>query len=101
MSMNEIPKYGLAEQWLNCADSDSVGMTTTGLIQQLSTTNCNCLTNYYYPYTYTTYVTEPARPIKLTLLEIERLRKAAKADEALKAILKRFTSQIEVIVDLE
>jgi hypothetical protein len=33
--------------------------------------------------------------------EIERLRKAAKADEKLKAILQKFTAQIEITVDFE
>jgi hypothetical protein len=43
----------------------------------------------------------PARPIKLTLSEVERLRKAAKADPKVKEILAKFTSQIEITVDFE
>lgn len=52
-----------------------------------------------YPYTY--WVTSPQRPIKLTLSEVERLRKAAKGDGKLKDILTKFTGQIEITVDFE
>jgi hypothetical protein len=45
------------------------------------------------------YVSSPARPIKLTLSEIERLRKVAKDDQKLKDILNKFTNQIEITVD--
>jgi hypothetical protein len=51
----------------------------------------------YYP----VYHTSPARPIKLTMSEVERLRRAAKADDKLKAILQKFTGQIEITVDFE
>jgi hypothetical protein len=54
----------------------------------------------YWPY-YPVYATSVARPIKLTMSEVERLRKAAKADEKLKSILKKFTQQIEITVDFE
>jgi hypothetical protein len=43
----------------------------------------------------------PARPIKLGLSEVERLRAAAKRDAKLKAILAKFTDLIEVTVDFE
>jgi hypothetical protein len=33
--------------------------------------------------------------------EVERLRRAAKADDKLKAILQKFTGQIEITVDFE
>lgn len=59
---------------------------------------------YYWPYqqwSYPVYVSSPSRPIKLTLSEIERLRKAARADKALKSILSKFTDQIEITVDFE
>lgn len=52
--------------------------------------------NYYY---YT--MPSEARPIKLTLSEVERLRKVAKADQKIKDILQKFTSQIEITVDFE
>lgn len=63
-----------------------------------------CVPSYgyqYYGWTYPVYVNTVARPIKLTLSDIDRLRKAAKADKALKAILAKFTDQIEITVDFE
>lgn len=47
------------------------------------------------------YVTSPARPIRLKMSEIETLRQAARSDAALKAILAKFTTQIEIVVDFE
>lgn len=63
----------------------------------------NAVGNYYQPctWTYPVYVDSPARPIKLALSEVERLRKTAKADPKLKEILMKFTSQIEITVDFE
>jgi len=52
--------------------------------------------NYGWYYTYT----GPAKPIRLTMAEVDRLRAAAKRDAKLKAVLAKFTDQIEVIVDL-
>ena len=57
-------------------------------------------TNYWWPY-YPVYTTSPARPIKLKMSEVERLRKAAKDDPKLKAILNKFTEQIEIEVDFD
>lgn len=56
-------------------------------------------TVWYYP-PYNIALREP-RPIRLLLSEVERLRKAAKADEKLKAILQKFTGQIEIVVDFD
>lgn len=79
--------------WLN-STGGTVAMTTTG-----------ALTSSYYPYTtygyYPVYQVSPARPIKLKLSEVERLRKAARADKALKSILEKFTNQIEITVDFD
>lgn len=59
-------------------------------------------TGYIYPYwSYPVYISSPARPIKLTLSEVDRLRKAARTDAKLKAILSKFTDQIEITVDFE
>jgi len=59
---------------------------------------------YWYPNCYPT-VTYSAlgdpRPIKLKLSEVERLRKAVKDDPKLKAILNKFTTQIEIAVDFD
>jgi hypothetical protein len=61
------------------------------------TTSCAPITNYPIYYYYSTmYV---AKPIRLTMSEVESLRKVAKSDSKLKDILAKFTSQIEVIVD--
>lgn len=69
-----------------------------------------CLTNYYYhyypqwyyPVTQTITVTPPpARPIRLRFNEVERLRKAAKNDKALAEILRKFTQQIEVVMEFD
>jgi hypothetical protein len=76
----------------NGALTVSGSVTTTGYYTTAA--------NYYYPwYSYPVYVSSPSRPIRLTMSEIERLRKAAKADEKLKAILAKFTEQIEIVVD--
>jgi hypothetical protein len=50
-----------------------------------------------YSNTWHTY-TEP-RKIRLKLSEVERLREAAREDEALKAVLQKFTGHIEIEVD--
>ena len=80
--------------WLN---ADSVGLTTTNCLGGLSTLSYS---SYCQPWTSWTYPS-PARPIKLTLSDIDRLRKAARADKALKTILAKFTDQIEITVDFE
>jgi hypothetical protein len=53
----------------------------------------------YQPYYYPIYYSSPARPIKLTLSEIEKLRKVAKDDKSIKDILMKFTALIEITVD--
>ncbi len=53
-----------------------------------------------YTFTYVYPYTGPAKPIRLTMAEVDRLRSAAKRDAKLKAVLAKFTDQIEVIVDL-
>jgi len=56
---------------------------------------------YYPPWIYPITVSSPSRPIKLTLREVERLREAAHRDRELRAILEKFTPQIEVSVSFE
>ena len=51
-----------------------------------------------YPYWVCPVQSSPARPIKLTMAEVTRLQKAAKADKPLRDILAKFTDQIEVAV---
>lgn len=97
----EAMGLALNGSWLDAANNTDMTVTTgcTGIVGntvQLTTYG------YVYPYwSYPVYVTSPARPIKLTMSEIERLRKAAKADKAIKAILAKFTEQIEITVDFE
>lgn len=76
-------------------------VSTTAMATSINTSTGHCVDYNMLPYGYWPYVytqQEPVRPIKLTMAEVERLKKAAKADEALKAILSKFTNQIEVIV---
>jgi len=56
---------------------------------------------YVPPYARYVEVASPSRPIKLTLREVERLRDAAQREPALRAILEKFTPQIEVSVSFE
>lgn len=99
----------LNDDWANMSYStqNNMGGSLTGGTTRTSGTTYvgNCIPYDYYPwyrqYSYPVYVSSPARPIKLKLSEIDRLRKAAKADKALKLILDKFTSQIEITVDFE
>lgn len=81
--------------------SNNASYSGAGGMGQLNSLGCYPTTpNYSYPSYY--YWTTPApRPIKLAMSEIERLRKAAKADDKLKAILAKFTGQIEIVVDFD
>jgi hypothetical protein len=88
----------VSNNWLD-GDTTSSGVVTT--MTSGGTGLCSGIT-YYKTYPSYYYWTTPApRPIRLAMSEVERLRKAAKADEKLKAILAKFTSQIEVIVDFD
>lgn len=51
---------------------------------------------YYYPVSVST-----ARPIRLTMAEIEQLRLHARGNPTLKAILQKFTAQIEILVEFD
>lgn len=93
---------GCSNDWLNAGDYNGnysggyVPQSQTGYLPNVSYTIGYPWQTYYY---YT--LPSEARPIKLALSEIERLRKAAKADPKLKDILQKFTSQIEITVDFE
>ncbi len=109
--MQDSQTLGLTANWLNVTHTGGAGGGYNGGYGGGGTTDgnsiSNCfgqayLSNNYYPYwTYPVYVSSPSRPIKLTLSEVERLRRAAKADAKLKEILSKFTSQIEITVDFE
>lgn len=106
MMTDSTAQLGLSNNWL-----DQIGQTafTNGAETISHSLACYGSTGDYYhygywtPWTYpiTQYVTREAKPIKLKLSEIDRLRKAAKADKALKEILAKFTDQIEITVDFE
>jgi hypothetical protein len=51
------------------------------------------------PYNNWWYTHPEPRKIRLKLSEVERLREAAREDEALKAVLQKFTGHIEIEVD--
>lgn len=95
----------LNQNWLDNATGGSVQAQCVGGAVTYGGSAGSGLTGscvpYYSYWTYPVYVNTVARPIKLALSEIDRLRKAAKADKALKAILAKFTDQIEIIVDFE
>jgi len=102
--MSETTGYALNNNWLGDS-SAMVGNLTSG---SFTTSNCIQTTGYAPSYScyqstwyYPVYYSLPARPIKLAMSEVERLRKAAKADPKLKDILQKFTDQIEIIVDFD
>lgn len=113
----DLTKFSLTAGWLDekrpkDAANDSGGTlaaatayannTTMGFA---SSTTLSCSVPYqtlgYYPsqWYYTPCYT--TRPIRLGLSEVEKLRQAAKRDAKLKAILEKFTDQIEVVVDFK
>ena len=96
--------------WLDSTAPTLAGNLTYG--EATTTTNAigNCSNQWYYggywyPYypltTTATYTITDPRPIKLKMSEVERLRRAAKEDSKLKAILNKFTTQIEIAVDFD
>lgn len=91
----------LTTNWLNNGTAKPIdtdlGGTTAGVCGNRFKVT---LADHPY-YVYSNYDYYHPRPIKLTVFEIERLREAAKADKALKDILIKFTSQIEVSFDFE
>ena len=115
MELNAGALLGCTQNWLesgmNASDVTMTGCQTSVSGQALQTlTNSDYYNGWqgaqwcyptYYPYYYPVYQALPSRPIKLALSEIERLRKAARADEKLKSILAKFTDLIEITVDFE
>lgn len=97
----------LNANWLDTETALQNSAQTVGNVQLTVTTaypysywnQYDLVPHYCYPITQ--YVTSPARPIKLTLSDVDKLRKAAKADKALKEILAKFTSMIEIMVDFD
>jgi hypothetical protein len=87
----------LNDDWLS-----TMAQTLPTMQVEPITTNCISYTPASYPsWIYPITVSTSARPIKLTLREVERLRTAAKKDDTLRRILEKFTPQIEVAVSFE
>lgn len=118
--MNE-QTLGLSANWLNDGESitktrttgaanGALSVTSGGAVGQAfsggggvygQTSGCyDSYRSYQYPWYYV-YNSPAPRPIKLTMSEVDRLRKAAKTDDKLKAILSKFTEQIEIVVDFD
>lgn len=100
MNTDTVERLGVNAHWL---ENDVVTtMTTTNGMN-----GAGGETTYYYQqwYPYWTYPvhisTSPARPIKLSLSEIEKLRKVARADKSVRDILAKFTDLIEITVDFK
>ncbi len=92
----------VSNEWLNdlVPDTSTHTVSSSLTVGDTFTLGNGCYQTCVYPSYY--YWTTPApRPIKLTMSEVERLRKAARADGKLKSILAKFTDQIEVVVDFE
>jgi hypothetical protein len=82
---------------------DYTPTTTSGSAINTTITTASVFGYGYYTYASPYYWVTPsdARPIKLKMSEVEILRKAAKDDPKLKAILNKFTNQIEIAVDFD
>lgn len=101
--MTQTQSLAVSNNWLNTTTNAANGWTMYPVGDPIiSPVTIYPLGPATYPIpSYCYHYTGPARPIKLTLSEVERLRAAAKRDAKLKAILAKFTDQIEVAVDFE
>lgn len=90
----------LNPDWLDCYPSGTVAPLTVGegtaplTFEQTWTYPVGSSNNIGYYYTWPT----PSK-VRLTLTEVERLRDAAKDNDDLKAVLRKFTPHIEIEVD--
>lgn len=89
----------LNSNWLNSTPTYATNAAASNALS-------NCVSgwyhrDYWYPYYYPITITQEVehKPIRLTLSEVERLRAIAKKDKEVKAILAKFTDQIEITVD--
>ncbi len=106
--MIDMMTCSLNEDWLH----DQVPTITTTNTHG-TTTACYVTDNYWWPYQYPQpwYVqpyyhqgqifVDETEKITLKLSEVERLRKVAKQNKALKEILGKFTHLIEIEVDFD
>lgn len=98
------PTVALTSTWLDTTATAATPSFTANLSNLNACAGVNTSTYvwphyqpgvWWYPYE------GPARPIRLGLSEIARLKAAAKRDAKLKVILAKFTDLIEVAVDFE
>ena len=101
MSQETAQMFNVSSGWLDARAPTVANLNVT----QTDVTTGNCIYDFqpcsptviqcgqWWP------TSPPARPIRLSLAEVDQLRKAAKADAKLKAVLEKFTEQIEVIVE--
>lgn len=96
---NSIKPLALNSIWLDVSSGEVQPwrISTTGSIQ-IGNNNGWWYAGDYYPYVTYRTVLAPAK-IKLKLSEVERLREVARADEAVRATLQKFTAHIEIEVD--
>lgn len=105
METQETQVVPIGPAWLDGGDIVSVGNATaspTLTTAHLSVGGSGNTIDYgqwTYPITTSNWVYAHPPKIRLTLTEVQRLRKAAKKDEALKETLRKFTPHIEIEVD--
>lgn len=105
--MTQTQTFSVSENWLDTNTTNTAVGTTIYPIGDHVNTQVTVwpivpINPWYYPVpSYCTVYSGPAKPIKLGLSEVERLRAAAKRDAKLKKILEKFTDLIEVTVDFE
>lgn len=96
--LDSTPTYAASKEVKAVLNNVSYNGLSSGYVPMGQ--NSNCLGYYYKDYYYPYYIhTTEHKPIKLTMSEIEKLRVLAKKDKEVKAILSKFTNQIEITVD--
>lgn len=101
--MNTGALVALNDKWLDSASTVTTANTggCTGTSVSLGSAVGSGFYTNWQPYGSWYYTTTERRPIRLTMAEVLRLKAAAKRDAKLKAVLAKFTDQIEVEVDFE
>lgn len=101
----------LSNDWMACSAAPTVATLLTGVENStyaIGNTTAAMYgpfwTNDYwhpYGYCYPSFPTVEHKPIKLSLAEVETLKRAAKQDAKLRDVLAKFTGQIEVVVEFK
>ena len=92
-----VTSYGLNANWLA---TDTV-TTTASTLDGTNSNYANITYDWCAPYYHWSGWHGYSPKIKLGFSEVNRLRKAAKADKNLKAILEKFTDHIEIVMDFD